>query len=169
MFYTASFNQIRYMNKYILPMSINFGEPSWYHDGKDRNYCFFDKRGVYNGLVAWPLTMNEETSRKIEANNVKCKKDCSFDTHNCLAKLLFFLQLKNTSIDKIMSYIEVIKENYGKLTRIKDYEKIDICFVVYEQPTNLCSEREVIKRYFESNGIIIKEWTPDLVDKVELF
>lgn len=52
MFYTATFNQIRYMNKYILPLSICSGEPSWYHDFKDRNYCFFDKRGVYNGLVA---------------------------------------------------------------------------------------------------------------------
>lgn len=169
MFYTATFNQVRYMSKYILPLSICSGEPSWYHDFKDRSYCFFDKREVYNGLVAWSLVLNPKTVKKIEDQGAMCRKNCPYDTHTCLFKSLYALQLKNISIHKILSDIENIKETYRKLARIKDYENIDICFMVYEQPTNLCSEREVVKKYFEDNNIEIKEWTPDLIDKVQLF
>lgn len=98
-----------------------------------------------------------------------CRKNCPFDTHNCLFKSLYALQLKNTSIYKILSDLEDIKETYRKLAKIKDYENIDMCFMVYEQPTNPCSEREVVKNYFKESGIEIKEWTPDLIDKVQLF
>lgn len=157
MFYTASFNQIRYMNKYILPLSICSGEPSWYHDFKDRNYCFFDKRGVYNGLVAWPLVLDSKTVKKIEDQGAMCRKNCPFVGTTCLFKSLYALQLKNTSIDKVLSDIEEFKESYKKLARIKDDENIDICFMVYEQPTNMCSEREVVKQYFKDNNIEIKE------------
>ena len=169
MFYTATFNQIRYMNKYILPLSICSGEPSWYHDYKDRSYCFFDKRGVYNGLVAWPLILDPKTVKKIEDQGAMCRKNCPFDTHNCLFKSLYALQLKNTSIYKILSDLEDIKETYRKLAKIKDHENIDICFMVYEQPTNPCSEREVIKEYFESNNIRIEEWSCDNFNKITLF
>lgn len=169
MFYTATFNQIRYMTKYDLPLSICSGEPSWYHDYKDRSYCFFDKRGVYNGLVAWPLVLDPKTVKKIEDQGAMCRKNCPFDIYNCLFKSLYTIQLNCTSIDIILAFIEDIKETYSKLSKIKDKNNINIIFLVYEQPWNKCSEREVVKEYFKSNNIRIEEWSCDNVNKIILF
>ena len=169
MVYIATFNQIRYMTEYDLPLSICSGEPSWYHDYKDRSYCFFDKRGVYNGLVAWPLVLDPKTVKKIEDQGAMCRKNCPFDIYNCLFKSLYTIQLNCTSIDIILAFIEDIKETYSKLSKIKDKNNINIIFLVYEQPWNKCSEREVVKEYFKSNNIRIEEWSCDNVNKITLF
>ena len=44
-----------------------------------------------------------------------------------------------------------------------------IILLVYEHPSCPCAERPVIQQYFKDHGYDVKEWTPDLVYKNELF
>ena len=53
-------------------------------------------------------------------------------------------------------------EGLNKLAnQIKEGQKldtVDFAFMVYEAPTNLCSERKSIQNFFNSHNIECKEW-----------
>ena len=167
MIYFATFYQVRFMNEYILPLSICSGEPSWFHDGKDRSYTFTDKRNVVNGLVATPLCLSSQTAAKITDMGGMCSKECQQDKNHCLFKSLYYYELSKKDINEILRYLEDIKKSYQRTKKIN--KNVDIALLVYEQPDNVCSEREVVKRYLNEHGIETREYSQDLVDKEILF
>ena len=149
-------------------MSICSGDPKWFHEGMDRDYCFFDSRGIYNGLVATPLCLSGKTLEYIDSLGGMCCKGCKQNTNTCLFKHYYYEQLKQTPFDIIKKFLDDKIAWYSSTTGIGK-DSIDIAFMVYEQPYNPCSEREVVARYLKDNGIELKEYTPDLVDKHILF
>lgn len=167
MIYFATFYQVRFMNENILPLSICSGEPSWFHDGKDRSYVFTDKRNVVNGLIATPLCLSSQTAAKIDDMGGMCSKHCQQDKHHCLFKDLYYSELINKDINEILKYLEEVKRTYKRSKEIKG--DVDIALLVYEQPDNICSEREVVKRYLNEHNIETREYSQDLVDKEILF
>lgn len=149
-------------------MSICSGDPKWFHEGMDRDHCFFDSRGIYNGLVATPLCLSEKNLKYIESLGGMCCKGCKQNTNTCLFKHYYYEQLKQTPFDIVKKFLNDKIIWYSSITGIGE-DSIDIAFMVYEQPYNPCSEREVVARYLKDNGIELKEYTPDLVDKHILF
>ena len=75
-----------------------------------------------------------------------------------------FLQNYKAQLDKIN--IHSIQESLGKLAtqiaRDERLQDIDFAFLVYETPTNPCSERVAIQQYFKEHGIECKEWNPNI-------
>lgn len=148
-FYTSNFYQVRNMPKDMLPLSVNQGEPKWFHDNKGRNYIFQDKRGVWNGGY-----IDEISSSNLNCNSDECincvngekekRNDCAF--------IKAFLE-KLQKLD--------FKKTIIKLTKLAEHFKCNsICFVVFEKPEIICGERVAIKKWFEENNTHIEEFFP---------
>lgn len=75
-----------------------------------------------------------------------------------------FLKAYKAQLDKLN--IHSIQESLGKLAtqiaRDEGLQDIDFAFLVYETPTNSCSERAAIQQYFKEHGIECKEWNPNI-------
>lgn len=147
------FYQIRNFTKNRIPISTAKWDPKWYHDFTyDYNYVFKDKRGVYNGI---------RTDAFLLPDNYECicpcdeKKpwECSFlkDYLEHLRSLDFQDIYDNLErIAKKVALAEAADENFG--------EPI-IVLMVYETPTNQCSERGALKAWFAENGIEVNEYS----------
>lgn len=148
-FYTANFYQIRNMPKTMLPISINLNEPKWFHDNKGRTCIFQDKRKVWNGVY-----INELSSSNLEGvieDCCKCPEIKKKTVDNCSV-----VKAQLSKLRKLNFQLEILKlENLAK-----QYNCSSICFVVFEKPEFVCGERSAIKKWFEENGVNIKEFYP---------
>lgn len=160
--YTANFYQVRNLEPNMIPFSTAKGEPSWYHDNKDRNNIFVDKRNVINGLVAEPFQFDESL-----LDEVPCSKNCNLKPPNCSFMLAYRKSIEKYSFDYIINYLVDECERYRSLNNFKG-DPI-IILLVYEHPSCICAERPVIQQYFKDHKIEVTEWTPDLIYKNILF
>lgn len=73
-----------------------------------------------------------------------------------------FLKAYKAQLDKLN--LITIQNSLGKLaTEIAQNEKltdVNFAFLVYETPTNPCSERWAIQQWFKEHNIKIEEWQP---------
>lgn len=160
--YTASFYQVRNLEPNMIPLSTALGEPAWFHDSKDRNYTFIDKRGIINGLVAEPFQFDTSLLK-----DVPCKRDCDIDIDICPFMKAYRESIEKHSFDYIMNYLS---DMIDKVREVSDFKGDPIIILlVYERPDIRCAERPVIQQYFKDHGIEVNEWTPDLIYKNILF
>lgn len=145
--FTSYFYQVRFFDKYLIPLSTALYDPKWFHDNKGDNYVFKDKNGVYNGL-RFP-TFNPSKS-------AQCKKDCELDPHNCSFIKSYSQYLDSLDFDKVYESLEEISKS------VKSYENLDrdpsIVLLVHEVPTNACSERMPLQKWFRSHDMFVAEW-----------
>lgn len=160
--YTASFYQVRNLQPNMIPFSTATGEPSWYHDNKDRNHVFIDKRGVYNGLIAEPFQFD-----KTLLSDVPCCKGCSLKPFTCSFMRAYRESIEKHSFDDIITYLSNKIEQVRETLDFKG-EPI-VILLVYEKPTCECAERPVIQQYFKDHGYEVTEWCPDIFYKQSLF
>ena len=76
--------------------------------------------------------------------------------NTCLFLKNYYEQLCELDIHKVIGRLEEIAEAVQKKEGFK--EEPIIILLVYETPKNKCSERQIIHKWFSSNGIKIKEW-----------
>lgn len=145
-FFVTNFYQVRNLPQNMLPISINSGEPNWYHDFKGRNHVFKDKRGIWNGGYI----------DEISSSNLTCDPNVC---HECgrykyIGDDCSFMQAFREKLNKL-DFGQVLK----KLEKVaKHFNCQDICFVAYEKPDVVCGERWVIKKWFEDNKVEVKEF-----------
>lgn len=130
----------------MLPISINSGEPRWFHDFKDRNYMFKDKRGIWNGgyideISSSNLNLDKETCH--DCNRIK------YVGENCPFLNTYFEKLNKLDFEKTIQKLEKVTEHFNCK---------DICFVVFEKDDVVCGERQGIKKWFNEHGVEIKEF-----------
>jgi len=63
--------------------------------------------------------------------------------------------LEKIDFDKMMADIEDLANRYAIANKIE--EEIIIVLIVYETPTNPCSERKPLQDFFNAHGIECKE------------
>lgn len=63
--------------------------------------------------------------------------------------------LEKIDFNKMLLDMEDLANSYAIANNIK--EEIIIVLIVYEVPTNLCSERKSIQDFFNSHGVECKE------------
>lgn len=149
---TSYFYQIRFMKPNYIPLSTAIWDPKWFHQGKNQSFQWKDKNGVWNGLRAeifMPGKECEGLCRGPETCNAFSPKTCSF------------LQVYRQQLDKL-DFDEVLKrfENISnQIQQREQFKEEPICvLIVHETYSNPCSERWVIKDWFNAHGYDIKEF-----------
>lgn len=142
--YTSYFAQLRKFPPNLIGLSTAVWNPKWRPMGKD-------KRGVIC-VDCPPFKPGRECEGLCNGScNPKHPEDCAF------------LKAYKAQLDKLN--LINIQNSLGKLaTEIAQNEKLtdlDFAFLVYETPSNPCSERGPIQQWFKEHGIIINEWKSD--------
>ena len=153
--YTSYFYQIRNFKPYMIPVSTAMWDPKWYHAFTGSyDFVFKDKRGVWNGLRAPILHFPQEKYNEKTACGSACPmaaKDpehCEFMTE--LAQYYDSLDFEYI-ISNLKRLSDIVKENDGFI------EEPVVVLIVYEVPSNKCSEREVLHKWFQKNGYNLTE------------
>lgn len=145
--YISYFYKIRFFPDNLIPVSTACYDPFWYNNNGE---VFYDKRNVINGLRIECLNPS-----KISKEHV-CSKDCDKNYKKCNFLKEYSKYLDSLNFNKVYRKLEKLS-NFVKSTR-NDNKDIDICLMVYETPSNPCSERQPLIEYFKKNGIEITEF-----------
>lgn len=150
-FYTSYFYQLRFFPPNAIPLSTAYRDPKWYFNFQKQGHVWKDKRGVYNGLRADPLMPGEQ-----------CEGLC-YGPEGCDAKPNYcrFLQRYKQQLDEL-DFAEIVgrAERLAKKIQNKEgfTEEPKIIFLFHETPTNPCSERWAVQKWFQEHGIEVSEW-----------
>lgn len=139
----------------MIPVSTAKWDPKWFHNFTGSyDYIFKDKRGIWNGLRANILNFPEE--RYVENN--QCGEACSLVTKDP-SKCGFMTELTRYYDSLNFQDILLNLERLGNRVKENDgfIEEPIIVLIVYEVPSNKCSEREVLHKWFQKNGYNLTE------------
>ncbi len=141
--YTSYWAQLRHFPKNLVALSTVVWDPKWYQvGGKDKN-------GVIS-LHCSPLRPGPRCNGLCRGScNPKHPDTCSFLKE--YRKQLDELNFKDF-IDHLLNLRELI------LSENPELDDVDFAFIVFETPSNPCSERVVIQQWFKDNGMEITEW-----------
>ena len=141
--YTSYWANVRKFPTNLVGLNTTVWPPKWRPMGKD-------KRGVIC-VDCPPFKPGRSCEGLCNGScNPKHPQDCAF-------LKAYKAQLDNLNIISI-------QESLGKLgTRIaqdEGFTDVDFAFLVFETPTNPCSERVAIQQYFKEHEINVQEWQP---------
>lgn len=142
------FYQIRNFKTNMIPMSTALSDPAWYHDWKDADYVFKDKRGILNGLRLRPIIVQQTEGE----HHCPCEDK---DPTKCPFVKTYEQNLELIDFEKMMKGIEEFCKDYCRTEQITE-EPIAV-LMVYEAPNNPCSERHSLIKYFNKHGVDCKE------------
>ncbi len=139
--YTSYWAMVRKFPKNLIGLNTTIFSPKWRPMGKD-------KRGVIC-VDCPPFKPGRECEGLCAGKcDPKHPEDCAF------------LKVYKRQLDKLN--IIHVQDSLGKLAvniaQDEGFTDVDFAFLVYETPTNPCSERVAIQQYFKEHGIDIKEW-----------
>ncbi len=149
--YTSYFAQLRKFPTNLVGLSTAIWNPKWRPMGKDARgvICVdcppFKPGKQCEGLCQGPQICNEMHPDRTPEN-------CPFLKE-------YKAQLDKINIISIQNSLGTLATRIAKDEGLKD---IDFAFLVYETPTNPCSERIAIQQYFKEHGIECKEWQPNI-------
>lgn len=130
----------------MIPVSTAVWDPQWYHDFKGSDHTFLDKRGVVNGLRCEELYPNDSCNG---ANQ------CDDSPTSCTFLQRYRKQIFSLDFDTFMKRAEESSDKIKEQLGFK--EEPVVVLIVYETPSNPCSERQVLIDYFTSHGVDCKE------------
>ena len=130
--YTSYFYQIRHFTPNIIPGSTAMSDPFWYQPPEGKEY-YIDKRGIICGLRYEPLIVQWH-------GTCSCPCGQPYRAPACQT-LTEYEQLLHSLVDKerTLKAFEYCCNKFNADT---------IALIVYEAPTNPCSERWALQRYF---------------------
>ena len=136
------FYQIRFFKPWMIPVSTACFDPAWFHQWSGPNFTFLDKRNVVNGLRCEGLCRGRDSCEDGNPNK------CAFLQQ-------YMRQLENMDLDQFL------QRAAASLSRLKQQLNLDreplLVLIVYEIPSNPCSERQALLKYFNSHGIECEE------------
>lgn len=144
------FYQVRFFTPNMIPISTAHSDPSWYHQGRGPQFTFLDKNKVINGLRCSELAPGRQCEGLCNGSQEKgCKPD------SCKFLKTYALQIEKEF--DILDFIQRCAEAARKLQSINSFkDEPIIVLLVYEAPSNPCSERQVLLNYFNKYGIQIE-------------
>lgn len=145
--FTSYFYQVRFFKPWQIPLSTAMWDPHWFHDNTfDQSHKFIDKNGVLNGCRCKELVPNDN------CNGLCHGKPCDFMPESC--KFLKTYRKQIFSLDK-NEYLNKLHQFSIKAIKLLNLSRSpELMFIVYESPSNTCSERTVLQSFFGCN-----EWT----------
>lgn len=137
---------IRFFTPNMIPVSTAMWDPTWYKGDlrKDRN-------GVWIGL---------NDSRFHPPKNASCLT-CDRDYTKCKFGEEYYNKIKDLDINEIT-------ETYDELAKKLEIPDPTIVLLVHESPSNPCSERYSLMKWFQEKGIELKEFSASQLSSLEL-
>jgi len=164
-FYITYFYNIRFFTPNMIPVSTAIWDPKWIRDKTHNNtQCCLDKNNVLLGIKEESLIFDKTV---FDTMDEQCQKDCPYKEKipNCQFMIKYKQQLDK--IDFTGYLLPELKRVAEDVRKITNYEgEPIIVLMVHEPPTVACSERPVLQKFFLEHGIILKEWSKDLVGMV---
>lgn len=154
--YTSYFYQVRHFSPTDIPLSTAVWDPRWYHNFKTQDYLFLDKNGVLNG-ARYERFVPDSTCRDLCRGVSNCS--ANGDSSSCEFLKAYRRQLSALPFSTVMTSLQQITLAFGEQLQLN--REPSLIFLVHEAPINQCSERTIIKRWFEDNGHPINEWSKD--------
>lgn len=149
------FYQIRNFKPNQIPISTALWDPKWFHNNENSSTVFLDKRGVINGLRFKQFVPNNKISSLCKGN-----KNCSnLNPDSCGYLRGYYEQVSELDFEAVMDSLTGIGDVYQEKLDIED--EPEIILIVFETPSNKCSEREVLIKYFKDNGYVLEEFVKD--------
>lgn len=130
--YTSYFYQIRNFTPNIIPVSTAMSDPKWYRPPADKEY-YIDKRGIICGLRYEPLIVQP------------------MGTHSCPCEFKDLAPACPTMIEYeqlLYSFVDKEKTLWAFEHCCNKFNADTIALIVYEAPTNPCSERWALQKFF---------------------
>lgn len=152
--YTSYFYQVRNMRPNQIPVSTAKWDPRWFHDFKDSDYIFIDKRGVING-VRFPRFAPGPSCEGLCPEHYSCKV---IQDGKCAFLKAYREQLSKLDFAETMAIMSGIAKEFKESGGLA--EEPDFILLVHEAPDNFCSERLVIQEWFRNHNVHIEEWKP---------
>lgn len=152
-FKISYFYNIRHLKPNQVPVSTAMFDPKWFHNNKGSNHIFVDKNGVVNGVRAGVLAP-DSTCNNLCSGKEKCY------THPSICAFLkaYRAQLSRLDFVEVTNKIAEGVKNIAQRNPMYNGEEIECILIVYETPSNLCSEREPLRKWFLSHGCMLEEF-----------
>lgn len=145
--YTSYFYQIRFFPKNLVPLSTCVWPPKYFGTP---NTQFKDRRGVICGLDIPPLKPGQDCEGLC---NGKCSPK---HPDSCEFLKQYYKQLTSIKFSDIIKSLQRLKE---KIESGENLQEVEFALIFFEAPSNPCSERWIVQKWFEENGMKISEWT----------
>lgn len=142
---TSYFYQIRNFTPDMIPVSTAKWDPKWYGP------IHIDENGVLNGLRIPEFTPGES------CENLCQGKNCDKIPESCPFMKAYREQFKKLIFKNVYRRLSVIAEHGRNILGLPYDIEPHIVLMVYEAPSNPCSERAAIQEFFRSNGVECNE------------
>lgn len=144
--YTSYFAQLRKFPRNLVPLSTAAWPPKFFGTPENQHR---DSRGIVLGLNIPPFRPGKMCEGLCFGNcQPKHPQDCAF-------LKVYRQQLDKIDINKVIVNLNKMSE---KIKENEHLDDVDFALMVYETPTNPCSERVVIQQWFKDNGVEVNEW-----------
>lgn len=152
-FKTSYFARIRKFAPNEIPVSTAMWDPKWFHPARNPKGVYLDKRNVVNGLRVDPFTP--------KYGGCDGPRECGWEPDKCTFMDRYRRQLFNLPTNEIFDRFEDLERRLReKYPHLAEYDELTFVFIVYEKPDNECSERRIIKEWFEDKmGEPLEEWS----------
>ena len=150
--YVSYFYSVRFFKPNMVPFSTAMWDPKWYHAGQNQSYVFVDKRGVINGMRADPLVPDKHCEGLCRGPEA-----CANGAHpeSCQFLKAYMQQLEAIPIHSFVSNLE---HNALFVMQRAGIEGDPVAVIlVHEAPTNPCSERGPLIKWFRDAGYDVGE------------
>lgn len=144
--YTSYFYQVRFFKQNQIPISTAIGDPKWFHSNNGNDFKFIDKNGVINGLRAPFLSPGKS------CHNLCHGRPCEFTPDKCNFLIEYKKQIFALDKGWVFGQFESLGNKMKEILKFED--EPEIILLVHEAPTNECSERVVLQKFFNCS-----EWT----------
>ena len=130
----------------MIPVSTCLSDPKWFVPSDDKEY-YIDKRGVICGLRYEPLIVQSQGAHGCPCEDRSAAPACP--------TMREYKQLLNTLVDKeqTLKALEYCATKFQKELGFE--EEPIIVLIVYETPSNPCSERYALQEYFDCKELEI--------------
>ena len=130
---------IRFFKPNIIPISTCISDPKWFKPPNNQEY-FLDKNYVVNGLRYEPLIVQRQGTMTCPCENRTQAPACP--------TMIEYEQLLYSLVDKekTLKAFEYCCNKFNADT---------IALIVYEAPTNPCSERYALQKFFNCKELLL--------------
>ena len=147
------FYKMRFLSRNMIPVSTACFDPKWFHDNKGNDYVYQDSNGVYNGFRYESLAPDSTC-------NGYCSKSCTETAPGCQFLTKYREQLDRIDFDQMIKDFNKFAEDFKSSVGFS--EDPVIVLMVYETPSNPCSERSVLISWFKDHGMTLEEYNERL-------